>query len=30
VYVATLNNTVYALNQADGTTIWSKMGPTSI
>ena len=24
VYVATLNNTVYALNQADGTTIWSK------
>lgn len=24
VYVATLNNTVYALNQADGTTLWSK------
>jgi PQQ-like domain len=24
VYAATLNNTVYALNQADGTVIWSK------
>jgi len=24
VYVATLNNTVYALNQADGTVLWSK------
>jgi hypothetical protein len=23
VYVATLNNTVYALNQADGSTLWS-------
>lgn len=23
VYVATLNNTVYALNQADGTVVWS-------
>ncbi|HEY8816884.1 MAG TPA: PQQ-binding-like beta-propeller repeat protein [Candidatus Dormibacteraeota bacterium] len=24
VYTATLNNTVYALNQADGSTLWSK------
>ena len=24
VYVATLNNTVYALNQADGSTLWFK------
>src|SRR5713226_2321267 len=24
VYAATLNNTVYALNQTDGTLIWSK------
>ena len=24
VYVATLNNTVYAINQADGTTLWFK------
>jgi len=24
VYVATLNNTVYAINQADGSTIWFK------
>src|SRR5450759_1947590 len=24
VYAATLNNTVYALNQSDGTLIWSK------
>jgi hypothetical protein len=31
VYVATLNNTVYALNQQDGTTIWFKNlgAPTS-